>query len=115
MTLFKLYEFVSRQTEMTQERFLDFYRQTVAELLGEYESKYVLRSSDSVDLNGELDMYSDPLCFAEYDAAITSNILYLNDSALTTAKEISVTERVSAFRRVWKRKNRKRACLARFW
>lgn len=115
MSLFKLYEFVSRQTEMTQGRFLDFYRQTVAELLGEYERDYVLCSPDSFDINDEMDMYTEPVCYPEYDAAITSNILYLNDSALTTAKEMSVTERHAAFQRVWKRKNRKRGCIIRFW
>lgn len=115
MTLLQIYEAVCRKAELTQGRFLSLYRQTVAELLGEYESVYVLVSPADFRLSDEIGIHEDAPHLEEYDASVIDNILYLNDRTDTLAKENSLSERISAYKRIWAKKNKRRNASAREW
>lgn len=115
MTLLQIYEAVCRKAELTQGRFLSLYRQTVSELLGEYGSAYVLVSPVDFRLSDEIDIHADAPHFHEYDASVIDNILYLNDRTDTTAKEMSVSERFDAYKRIWNKKNARRNAMPREW
>ena len=115
MTLLQIFEAVCRKAELSQGRFLALYRQTVSELLGEFESGYVLLSPDDFRLSGEIDIHDDAPHLEEYDASVIDNILYLNDRADTASKQFSLSERADAYRRVWMKKNKRRNGNARAW
>lgn len=70
MTLLQIYEAVCRKAELSQGRFLALYRQTVSELLGEFESGYVLLSPDNFRLFGRNRLHDDAPHLEEYDASV---------------------------------------------
>lgn len=115
MTLLQIYEAVCRQRTLSQGRFLLLYRQTLSELLGEYESVYVLISPADFRISDEIGLHADAPHFPEYDASVIHNILFLDNRELTTEKQLSLSERASAYMRVWNKKNRRRKASPRIW